>query len=78
MEPTVTTKNVSLNIGDWRSRLAAKLDLPAVQHTLIALIVINAIILGMETSPSLFSSPCCQLPGLWLSCGRYAYFGCCD
>jgi voltage-gated sodium channel len=56
MEPTVTTKNVSLNIGDWRSRLAAKLDLPAVQHTLIALIVINAIILGMETSPSLMAT----------------------
>ena len=52
----MTTTNVSLDIGDWRSRLAAKLDLPVIQHTLIALIVINAIILGMETSPSLMAT----------------------
>lgn len=42
--------------GDWRSRLAARLDLPLVQHILIGLIIINAIILGMETSPKLMAA----------------------
>lgn len=41
---------------DWRARLAAMLDLAPVQHLLIGLIVINAIILGMETSPALMAS----------------------
>ena len=52
----MTGLNAALEHKDWRSRLAAMLDLPQVQHALIGLIVINAIILGMETSPALMSS----------------------
>lgn len=39
----------------WRSRLAREIDRPVVQNLLIALIVINAIVLGMETSASLMA-----------------------
>ena len=52
----MTAADMSLDTGDWRSRLAAKLDLAPVQHVLIGLILINAIILGMETSPSLMAA----------------------
>jgi voltage-gated sodium channel len=51
----------SLLTGDWRSRLAEKLELPMVQHALISLILINALILGLETSQSLM-----QAWGPWL------------
>jgi voltage-gated sodium channel len=43
------------------SRLAEKLELPVVQHALISLILINALILGLETSQSLM-----QAWGPWL------------
>jgi voltage-gated sodium channel len=36
----------------WRQRLMAGLETPLVQRTLIALILVNAVILGIETSPS--------------------------
>jgi voltage-gated sodium channel len=36
-------------------RLAARLETPFVQHSLIALILLNALILGLETSPSVMS-----------------------
>lgn len=52
----MTAAEMSLDTGDWRSRLAAKLDLAPVQHVLIGLILINAIILGMETSPNLMAA----------------------
>jgi voltage-gated sodium channel len=39
----------------WRSRLAREIERPVVQNLLIALIVINAIVLGMETSASLMA-----------------------
>jgi voltage-gated sodium channel len=39
----------------WRSRLAHEIERPVVQNLLIALIVINAIVLGMETSASLMA-----------------------
>lgn len=39
----------------WRSRLAHNIERPAAQNALIALIVINAIVLGMETSASLMA-----------------------
>ena len=51
----------SLLNGDWRSRLAEKLDLPMVQHALISLILINALILGLETSQTVM-----QAWGPWL------------
>ena len=38
-----------------RSTLAAFLERPRVQHTILALIIINAVILGMETSPALMA-----------------------
>ena len=41
--------------ADWRARLAALLETPVVQHSLVTLIVINAIVLGMETSPALMA-----------------------
>ena len=40
----------STGIGGWHRRLAAWIGQPRVQHTVIALIVINAVILGLETS----------------------------
>lgn len=45
----------------WRARLADWIDRPGVQHALVALIVINAVILGMETSESLM-----RAAGDWL------------
>ena len=51
----------SLVTSDWRPRLAATLDLPMVQHALISLILINAFILGLETSQTLM-----QAWGPWL------------
>ena len=35
----------------WRERLAAWLETPRIQRSLIALILVNAVILGLETSP---------------------------
>jgi len=37
---------------DARTRLSNWLALPAVQHSVLALIILNAIILGLETSPA--------------------------
>jgi voltage-gated sodium channel len=45
-----------LDGAGWRHRLAALLELPTVQHVLIGLILINAVILGMETSPALMAN----------------------
>jgi voltage-gated sodium channel len=58
----VSTANTSLEAPDWRTRLAARLDLAPVQHLLIGLILINAIILGMETSPAIMANW-----GAWLN-----------
>ena len=44
-----------LDGAGWRLRLAAMLELPTVQRALIGLILINAVILGMETSSALMS-----------------------
>lgn len=52
----MTAADVSLDVSGWRSRLAARLELPWVQHALIGLILINAVILGMETSPALMAA----------------------
>ncbi len=41
--------------GHGRERLAAWIEKPQVQNTIIALIVINAIILGLETSPGIMA-----------------------
>ncbi len=38
---------------DWRAKLARWLESPWVTHTIMALIVLNAVILGIETNPSL-------------------------
>lgn len=40
----------------WRGRLAARIEGAAVQRLLIALILINAVILGLETMPEVNSS----------------------
>jgi len=39
----------------WRQRLKAGLELPVVQRTLIALILANAVILGLETSATVMA-----------------------
>ena len=39
----------------WRGRLGAWVESSRIQRFLIALIVVNAVILGMETSPSLMA-----------------------
>jgi len=52
-----------LDGAGWRLRLAAMLELPTVQHALIGLILINAVILGMETSSALMA----DWGGVWLN-----------
>ena len=52
----MNTANICLEAPDWRARLAARLDLAPVQHLLIGLILINAIILGMETSSAIMAN----------------------
>jgi len=42
-----------LDAPDWRGRLARALELPRVQGTLIALILVNAALLGLETFPDI-------------------------
>jgi voltage-gated sodium channel len=37
--------------SDWRRKLAATVEAPRIQHLIIALILVNAAILGLETSP---------------------------
>jgi len=39
----------------WRKRLHIALETPLVQRTIIAVILLNAIILGLETVPAIFS-----------------------
>ena len=51
----------------WRRCLTGWLDAPWVQRSLIGLILINAVILGLETSPSAM-----QHWGLWLSAADQA------
>ena len=58
----MTTVDVRLDGAGWRLRLAAMLELPTVQHGLIGLILINAVILGMETSSALMADW-----GVWLN-----------
>ena len=45
-----------------RSTLAAFMERPRVQHTILLLIIVNAVILGMETSPALMAKH-----GSWLT-----------
>lgn len=51
----MTAVDACLESAGWRHRLAALLELPKVQHALIGLILINAVILGMETSSALMA-----------------------
>lgn len=46
---------VLLTLPPSRQKLAARLEAPLVQNTLIALILLNAVILGLETSPALMA-----------------------
>lgn len=43
----------TLDAASWRERLAAALELPRVQGALIALILVNAAVLGLETFPDI-------------------------
>lgn len=47
--------NNSVTAPGWRHRLAAALERPFMQNAIIALIIINAAILGLETSPAAMS-----------------------
>jgi len=40
------------NAAAWRQQLATRVEAPRVQYTIIALILVNAVILGLETSPT--------------------------
>ena len=40
----------------WRQRLKAKLEMPLVQRSLIALILVNAVILGLETRSTVMAA----------------------
>ena len=41
----------SPNQAPWKQKIEALIAYPFIQHTLVAFIIINAVILGMETSP---------------------------
>lgn len=43
-------------LSPWRQRLACWIEQPGLQHLLIALILINAVVLGLETSPSIMAA----------------------
>ncbi len=58
----MTAVDARLDGAGCRFRLAAMLELPTVQHVLIGLILINAVILGMETSSALMADW-----GVWLN-----------
>lgn len=49
---------------DFRSKLRAVLESGLFQHTILALIIVNAIILGLETSPQVMASHGTLLVGL--------------
>ena len=40
----------------WKQKIEAFIAYPFIQHALVALIIINAVILGMETSPTIMQS----------------------
>jgi len=44
------------NLSPWRQRLACWIEQPGLQHLLIALILINAAVHGLETSPSIMAA----------------------
>lgn len=50
---------------NWRRRLISAVESPAAGRLIIALIVVNAIVLGLETSPSVMSAVGTQL--VWLN-----------
>jgi voltage-gated sodium channel len=50
--PQQTTPSSAPTPPTWRSRLAQRVESPVFQRTLIALILVNALILGLETSPA--------------------------
>ena len=45
----------AIGLSLWRQRLACWIEQPGLQHLLIALILINAVVLGLETSPSIMA-----------------------
>ncbi|MBM3375877.1 MAG: ion transporter [Betaproteobacteria bacterium] len=49
MQPTTSAP------GDWRLALDQWVSQPIIQRTIIVLIVVNAVILGMETSPAIMA-----------------------
>ncbi len=49
------------NIAEWRKTLAARVESDPVQYFIIGVILVNAVILGMETDPGLMASY-----GTWL------------
>ncbi|MEM7508019.1 MAG: ion transporter [Pseudomonadota bacterium] len=52
---TEPTADPSQGPRGWRGRLADWLDRPTVRYTILAIIVLNAIVLGMETSATLMA-----------------------
>lgn len=59
--PRLTMSPTVLPFSPLRQRVAAWLNTPLFQRTILSLIVINAIILGLETSPSVM-----QAAGPWV------------
>ncbi len=49
------TQTASTGSGEWCARLAGWIEQPRIQNTVIALIVVNAIILGLETSAAIMA-----------------------
>jgi len=61
---THPTPKTAATAPGWRERLADWLAQPRVQHTVLALILVNAVVLGLETSPSLMAAWGGMLTGL--------------
>jgi voltage-gated sodium channel len=47
---------VPATLSGWRDQLRGFLERPTTQRTILALILVNAVILGLETSPSLMAT----------------------
>jgi voltage-gated sodium channel len=61
MRSEIAVEIVGHDAASWRGRLRAWLETPRVQRGLVALILVNAVILGLETSPTLMA-----VGGPWL------------
>jgi len=54
-------------VAPWRMQIARRVESPMVQRIIVALILINAVVLGLETSPEIMS----RAGGLLIAIDRF-------